>query len=585
MAISDTQKVDYLFKKLGYGVTKTDTLAFKRAFNESISSPLLLRGDKVWQEADVIPAVKPSSSSSQVTIYDDSGNGLATIECTEDITASDNRTWKTGLTDWVPTEFGATYLVKVYISTTADATPQSNGTQILSAGSGNDDEWFFDYQSGVVHFIGENLPTDIASGVTGKSIFVVGARYTGNFGVGAGAGGGAVGDLSISGTTISTNSGTNNDIILDPDGTGAVLISGAEIENLADPTDAQDAATKNYVDTQLTSGLAGLSADKIFDGNTEAAADDTIGAEKISFTINGTQVGEVVGTGLSIDQINPYTSATGRITFNTVSAFTIPAGTTAQRPATGVTGDLRYNTTDGGLEFWNGSTWTKPGASATSSETITPDGTSATYALNEIATVDSIIVTLNGVVQHTNAYTVATNSNVSSITFSQVPQATDEVNVRYLTLDIVFENKYRSNISADPTSSTAGEAGDYWINNKGQFFIYEATGWHVVSTDPITTVSVASASPPTSIFTFALADYRSAEFLVQSVNGTDYQINRLLLIHDDTTASINNTLLTADGTSEFVTLSATITGSNVLLQATTTSGTSTITVRSTLIPA
>ena len=69
------------------------------------------------------------------------------------------------------------------------------------------------------------------------------------------------------------------------------------------------------------------------------------------------------------------------------------------------------------------------------------------------------------------------------------------------------------------------------------------------------------------------------------MNGTDYQINRLLLIHDDTTASINNTLLTADGTSEFVTLSATITGSNVLLQATTTSGTSTITVRSTLIPA
>ena len=47
MAISDTQKVDYLFKKLGFAVSKTDTNASKAAANESIASPLLIRGDKV----------------------------------------------------------------------------------------------------------------------------------------------------------------------------------------------------------------------------------------------------------------------------------------------------------------------------------------------------------------------------------------------------------------------------------------------------------------------------------------------------------------------------------------------------------
>ena len=57
MAISDSKKVDYLWKKLGYGATKTDTNAVKKAPNEAISSPLLLRGDKVWQQADTIPAV------------------------------------------------------------------------------------------------------------------------------------------------------------------------------------------------------------------------------------------------------------------------------------------------------------------------------------------------------------------------------------------------------------------------------------------------------------------------------------------------------------------------------------------------
>ena len=41
MSISDDQKLDYLWKKLGYGVSKTDTRLNKGASNESIPSPLL----------------------------------------------------------------------------------------------------------------------------------------------------------------------------------------------------------------------------------------------------------------------------------------------------------------------------------------------------------------------------------------------------------------------------------------------------------------------------------------------------------------------------------------------------------------
>ena len=69
MAITDAKKVDYLWKKLGYGAAKTDTNAAKKAPNEAIASPLLLRGDKVWQQADTIPAVMPGSSSGVVTVY------------------------------------------------------------------------------------------------------------------------------------------------------------------------------------------------------------------------------------------------------------------------------------------------------------------------------------------------------------------------------------------------------------------------------------------------------------------------------------------------------------------------------------
>ena len=88
MAISDSQKVDYLWKKLGYGATKTDTNAIKKAPNEAIASPLLLRGDKIWQQADDIPSVLPGSSSGVVTVYPTS----APDECTADLTSTTNRT-------------------------------------------------------------------------------------------------------------------------------------------------------------------------------------------------------------------------------------------------------------------------------------------------------------------------------------------------------------------------------------------------------------------------------------------------------------------------------------------------------------
>ena len=111
MPISDSQKVDYLWKKIGYTATKTDTNAAKKAPNEAIASPLPLRGDKVWKDAGSIPAVMPGSSSAPVTVYPTTGPD----ECTVDGTATANRTWKTGLTDWIRPEFGSTYQVKVYI--------------------------------------------------------------------------------------------------------------------------------------------------------------------------------------------------------------------------------------------------------------------------------------------------------------------------------------------------------------------------------------------------------------------------------------------------------------------------------------
>ena len=347
MAINESQKVDWLWKKLGYGVAKTDINSVKAATNESIASPLLIRGDNIWQDASQIPATKPSSSSTIVEIYDDSGNGTATVETTADATSTPNRTWKTNLTDWIPAEFGSTYLVKVYLDSASAATPQTTGTQLFAAGSGNNDEWYFDYQSGVLNFIGDNLP----SGISGKTIYVVGARFIGNKGTNLSSAN--IGNFTFNGNTIGV-SNANGDIILDPDGTGKLSVLADNVTITGDgaitipvgttaerPTpNAQGMIRYNTTDSTFEgydgANWGSLGGVKDVDQDTYILAESSAGADndELDFYTGGTQRMQI--------------GATGDIKFgNTLAEFTI-AGATGNTTIGGdltVAGDLQVDGT------------------------------------------------------------------------------------------------------------------------------------------------------------------------------------------------------------------------------------------------
>ena len=260
MAILQEQKVDYLWKKIGFGVTKSDVNSKKFAFNESIASPLLMRGDKIWAESDLIPATMPASTPAEgvVTVY----AGADAVECVNDATASPNRTWKTDIVDWIPTQMGSTYLVKVYVHDENDAANAvSNGTKLTAAGSGNDDEWFFDYQSGVLHFIGENLPNGVD--FTNKSIYITGAVYSGRFGAGSAISLDADTSINTTGIITATSfSGDGSEITnLDASNlTGALpAISGALLTNISasalnGPLPSVDGSALTGIVTSLTAG-------------------------------------------------------------------------------------------------------------------------------------------------------------------------------------------------------------------------------------------------------------------------------------------------------------------------------------------
>jgi len=231
-SFNESQKIDYLWKKVGYGVTKTAEPASKEAFNESIASPLLYRGDLIWTQSGDIPATPPAATTALVQVYKDGvGSYSPAVQCTEDLTAPDNQTWKTNSTNWIPTQFGDNYLVQVYAGAANISNPQTAGTKLFGAGSGSDDTWFFDYQSGVLNFNGATIPTAIGTG-TANTIYVVGYRYVGEFGVDTTFIGNGTSNVNIgtanANVTISVN-GTSNVAVFSNTGayiTGVVSASG-----------------------------------------------------------------------------------------------------------------------------------------------------------------------------------------------------------------------------------------------------------------------------------------------------------------------------------------------------------------------
>jgi hypothetical protein len=227
---SDNQKVDYLWKKIVYGAAKTDISGNIDATNEPNPSPLLIRGDKILQQSDLIANIIPGSNSSVVTVYPTT----FPVECTSTAgIPTPTLTWQTGQTFWIPPEFGSTYQIKVYISPSGQAgNVLTKGTQVFATGSGNNDLWVFDYQAGILNFNSNNTPYNASNqpiSFTGNSVYISGAVYSGAFGLpnAGNIGNTILGNITFSGNTISSNQANGNIMIFAP-GQGIVQFVGQD---------------------------------------------------------------------------------------------------------------------------------------------------------------------------------------------------------------------------------------------------------------------------------------------------------------------------------------------------------------------
>ena len=542
MAISDAQKVDLLFKKY-FGVAKTDTSANKGAGNEAIPSSVFVRNDKLWFQSALIPAVA-ANVSGIVRPYLTVERVALTADNTTTPVSNVYPTWKTNLTDWVPPEFGATYAVKVYAENGGNIDPSGN-TTLSDAGIGSVGEWNFDYQSGVLNFIGGTIPAVLTGSLNQtKVLYLTGYRYIGA--VGAPSTTDILANianvvLSISNVSQSITQITNR------------FVANTILSN----TIVSGTITSNTL-TVLGNVSFGTGQGGILSGLAYAYATNVIANVLIANTIAPTRItgnlvvdDKIFANGLILRNIDVTdTVVSGNITggggsiFNTLQANTI---TTSSLSVTSNIITLLSSVT---------------GAPTTNASISVNRGTNADVALRWEEEIDRWQFTNDG----TLYYNLPIPSEYDNVIYSLSAETS---NVTYAANIRLTGTKGSGNVLVQDQIAIKGTGLVRVSRQDADTIVVDAGVAPVI----VTPVGVAS---PVEITRFAASSYRTAEYIYTlnvasyaDINHANlYNAGKILVLHDNSSVTFTQYAMLLTGTGEeLATFTANINNGNVILYA------------------
>ena len=220
----------------------------------------------------------------------------------------------------------------------------------------------------------------------------------------------------------------------------------SEVTNLAqvkafDSSDYATAAQGTTADAALprTGGAmtGAITTNSTFDGRdvaTDGTKLDGIEASAdVTDTANVTAAGALMDSELTseasvkaLDQGVATTDSPAftNLTLNGTGSVKVPAGTTAQRDGTPVSGMFRYNSSLAQFEGYTDA-WGAIGGGGTNTfttDSFTGNGTTTAYALSQtVSSEDNLLVFIEGVFQQQDAYSIATSGGTTTLTFSSAP--------------------------------------------------------------------------------------------------------------------------------------------------------------------
>jgi hypothetical protein len=311
---------------------------------------------------------------------------------------------------------------------------------------------------------GANLTTPNIGAATGTSLSVTGNITGGNII----SGNAVIGNIQVSGD-ITVNSLTSNTYV---SAIGTVtagnLVTGGTASVTGNITGGNIATTG-----VLQGGNIVISGDDITDTNGRVNF-NTAGAD-VDFAVNGDTVANVfyIDAGTGTASFGSATQTTNAlVAFNATTSIITPVGNTAQRPATGVTGMLRFNSTNNNLELYDNTEWTAVGVpvfTVIADQQFNGDGTTVNFTLGSTQTTNSCIVSINGVVQiPTLAYAVAGTDPTCVLTFTEAPAVGDIIDVRQITTTTTVTSIANSSgnavVSTSETAANVNVAGNLVIS-------------------------------------------------------------------------------------------------------------------------
>ena len=332
----------------------------------------------------------------------------------------------------------------------ANTQVQYNDNDLLGASSNFTFDSSFNSNGGLLNVgfgIGGEVQTDTITANVGIDsngyISAVGNIVGGNiltFGLMSASGTITGGNIETGGYVSATGNVTANGITANDSLTVGGSITGVNIQG---PT-GSISASGNIVSGNVSAGA--VTATTVTGGNIVISGDDitdtngrvnfNTAGDDVDFAVNGDTVANIlyVDAGTGTVSFGNSTQTTGALAaFNTSTSVLMPVGNTAQRPVTGVTGMLRFSTTENALEVFDNTEWKKVGVplfTVIVDDQFNGDGSTVAFVLSQESTTAGTVVSINGVMQiPTTAYSVSG----TTLTFTEAPEPGDVIDVRIFT--------------------------------------------------------------------------------------------------------------------------------------------------------